>query len=380
MGDYAVSLYRCAGYEQDQVDEALSGVLGPLGGMGAFVRPGYRVLLKLNLLASCTPDEAVTTHPALVRAAVRTVQKEGAVAVVGDSPGGRNTASSYEALLRKTGIREVIDDTGCEYTFFDEATTEVQVPGARTFRKFTVARALTDADCVIGLPRLKTHQLTGITGAVKLHYGFIPGVAKAEYHLHAGRDTRTFAQLLLELAAVVRPALTIMDAVVAMEGNGPRHGTPRNLGLLMAGTCPPALDYLACTITGIDPRTVPTVRQAMEWECGPASADEIATFGPPPGEFAVRFKKPEALRRYSLPPVFFRVAQRHFAIRPEIDLRRCTRCGTCIRNCPPGAIRRDDDNYPVIDHAACIRCFCCQELCPAGAVGVKTPLVRRLIG
>jgi uncharacterized protein (DUF362 family)/Pyruvate/2-oxoacid:ferredoxin oxidoreductase delta subunit len=380
MGDYTVSLQRCAGYEPEQVGEALSEVLAPLGGMGAFVRRKDRVLIKLNLLASCMPDEAVTTHPAMARAAVRAVQKEGAIAVVGDSPGGRNTASSYEALLRKTGIREVIDDTGCEYTFFDEETTEVAVRGARTFRKFTVARALADADCIIGLPRFKTHQLTGITGAVKLHYGFIPGVAKAEYHLHAGRDTRTFAQLLLELAATVKPGLTIMDAVVAMEGNGPRHGTPRKLGLLMAGTSLTALDFLACTIAGIEPRTVPTVRQAMEWGCGPASTDEITTFGPPPGEFAVRFRKPEALRLYSLPPAFFRIAQRHLAVRPVIDRERCTRCGTCIRDCPPGAIRRDDNNYPVIDHAACIRCFCCQELCPAGAVGVKTPLVRRLIG
>jgi len=191
------------------------------------------VLIKLNLLAAKPPEAAVTTHPSFVKAVVRMVQELGAVPIVGDSPGGRSTVTSYRSLLEVTGIRQVIDETGCEAARFDDETVEVFTDSAKSFKKLKLAKAVMDADAIISLPRLKTHTLTYFTGAVKMLYGYMPGITKTEYHLHTARDVNLFADLLLDIHEARKPDLTIMDAVVGMEGAGPQHGSPRKIGLVL---------------------------------------------------------------------------------------------------------------------------------------------------
>ncbi|HZD43310.1 MAG TPA: DUF362 domain-containing protein, partial [Methanomicrobiales archaeon] len=249
---------------------------------------------------------------------------------------------------------------------------------AKKYRKFTVAKAVMDADVVIGLPKLKTHQLTTDTGAVKLLYGYLPGVTKAEYHLHTAENVDNFAGLLIDLYLSLPPDLFIMDAVVGMEGNGPSGGMPRHIGLLMASPDGPALDFVASSIVGFDPLLLPTVRQAWERGIGPKTLEEIRIAGEDP--LAVRisdFKKPDAHPATRVPPELLHVAKWFLAAKPVIQSGACTRCGTCAINCPSEAIRWSEGKIPAIDYRSCIRCFCCQELCPANAVIVKKPLVRR---
>ncbi|WP_440950201.1 DUF362 domain-containing protein [Methanosphaerula subterraneus] len=380
MNPFTVSLTPCRSYDLDEVRAALRAVLEPLGGLAAFVRPGDRVLIKLNLLSSNDPSAAVTTNPALVRVVVEEVQRLGAVPVVGDSPGGRNTPASYRSLLNRTGIAQVIEETGCESVFFDDQTIERSSDQTKTFRRFTVAAVFEQVDVVITLPKLKTHQLTLMTGAVKVLFGFIPGVKKAAYHLSTGNDIARFADLLLDLHQVVPPTLVIMDAVVGMEGNGPSHGTPRAIGLLLAGTSSTAIDFVAGSVIGFDPLCLPTVREAAERGIGPSSFDQITIAGPDPAAFTIPdFKKPSSMSLGRIPPFVLSCAQRVLGTRPVVDRARCTRCGTCRDNCPPEAITMTGGAYPAIDQGGCISCFCCQELCPAGAIEVKKPLLRRLI-
>ncbi|ACL17247.1 DUF362 domain-containing protein [Methanosphaerula palustris] len=380
MASYTVSLTPCQSYDLDEVRAALTTVLEPLGGLAAFVHPGDRVLIKLNLLSSYDPSAAVTTNPALVRAVVEQVYQIGAIPLVGDSPGGRNTPASYRALLKRTGIAQVIEETGCESIFFDDQTVDRSSDQAKTFRRFTVAAVVDQVDVVITLPKLKTHQLTGMTGAVKVLYGFIPGVKKAAYHLHTGNNIAQFAELLLDLHQVVPPTLVIMDAVVGMEGNGPSHGTPRAIGLLFAGTSSPAIDFVAASVIGFDPLCLPTVKEAADRGVGPSSFDQIAIAGPDPALFTIAdFKMPSSMSLARVPPFVLSCARRVLGTRPVVDRARCTRCGTCRDNCPPEAITMKVGDYPMIDQSRCIACFCCQELCPAGAIEVKKPLLRRLI-
>ena len=375
-----VSIARCGSYERDEVRAAVAACLAPLGGIGAFVRPGSRVLVKPNLLSSRPPEDAVTTHPELVRAVVEQVQEAGATAVVGDSPGGRNTRSSYDALLRRTGMQEVIDGTGCGVTYFDEAYDEVPVPAGAIFRRFRIARAVREADTVICVSKLKTHQLTLLTGAVKVLYGYIPGIGKAEYHLHTRTDADTFADLLLDLGIPFPPALSVMDAVVGMEGDGPSHGTLRQVGLVLASPSPHALDLAAARIMGFAPEEVPTIRRAMARGIGPAGLDAI-TFPGEPLE-AVRvppFRRPGPIGLGRVPAPLVHLAGRLLASRPEIRSGACRRCGKCAESCPPHAITFVKGRVPRIRHHQCIRCFCCQELCPEGAVEVTYPWIRRVI-
>lgn len=371
-----VSLARCRSYDQNEVASALAAVLAPLGGMAAFVEPGMRVLVKPNLLSARPPERAVTTHPAVVRGVVEAVQGCGGVPVIGDSPGGENTPSSYDALLKATGMMGVIEETGCEYVYFDDEGVTLPSPGGRVFRRFTVARAVADADAVICLPKLKTHQLTAYSGAVKVLYGCIPGIAKAAYHLHAGQDREVFSDLLLDLHAAVRPSLSVMDAVVGMEGKGPQSGDPRQIGLIAASASCTALDYAAVLAVGLDPLSVPTVARAAARGEGPAGLSDLLLHGPPLDEVRVADFVPAPSSPPSLPSFVTQFGGRLVAARPVIDLERCVGCGTCAAVCPPHAIEFVQGAIPSIDEKECIRCFCCQELCPEGAVEVVRPHIR----
>jgi uncharacterized protein (DUF362 family)/NAD-dependent dihydropyrimidine dehydrogenase PreA subunit len=378
---YRVSIARCRTYDPDTVRSAVAGALAPLGGIGKFVGPGQRVLVKPNLLSSRPPEAAVTTHPAVVQAVVEEVQRAGGVPVLGDSPGGRNAGQSYERLLRRTGMTGVAETTGCELVSFEDATVEVQAPQAKSFRKFTVGKAVTGADRVIVLPKLKTHQLTYYTGAVKVLYGYIPGLRKAEYHLHTGTDAETFSDLLLDLHSALPPTLAVMDAVVGMEGQGPSNGNPREIGLVLAGDSCPALDLVACSIIGFDPVAIPTVRKAGERGIGPKDLGDVEIFGERIDDVRVLdFEKPGTMRIARLPPFVLHAAQHLLAARPEIYPGKCISCGKCAEGCPPGAIRWAKGQVPSIRYRHCIRCYCCQELCPQGAVEVAYPWIRRVMG
>jgi uncharacterized protein (DUF362 family)/NAD-dependent dihydropyrimidine dehydrogenase PreA subunit len=377
---YQVSIEKCGSYNDQEVRKAVEACLAPLGGLESVVSGGDRVLVKLNLLSAKSPEAAVTTHPAIVKATVELVQELGAIPVLGDSPGGGSTAASYKALLEKTGIQAVIDKTGCEIVRFDEAKREVAPAKAKTFKKLTLAKAVTEADVIIGLPKLKTHTLTYYTGAVKLLYGYIPGLFKTEYHLHTANDINLFADLLLDIHETYPPALTLMDAIVGMEGAGPSNGKPRKIGLVLSSKSCTALDYVAVTIAGFDPMSVPTVRLAQERGVGPACLEDVRIYGERVQPLVVEdFEKTLTASLSRAPPFLINTLKRFIAAKPVIDVSNCKHCGECFRACPPNAIAFKKARVPDIDYSTCIRCYCCQELCPEGAITVSVPLLRRLL-
>ncbi|NLX49418.1 MAG: DUF362 domain-containing protein [Methanospirillum sp.] len=374
-----VSIARCRDYDPERVMAAFLEVLAPLGGISAFIRPGDRVLVKPNLLTSRSPGEAVTTHPSVVRAALIAVRDAGGEPVLGDSPGGRNTPENYRSLLRRTGLLPVLEECGVDAVFFDGDTTEIASPAGRVYRRFHVSSAVARADAIVSISKLKTHQLTLATGAVKNCYGYIPGIEKAGYHLRTGPDRRRFADLLLDLYEARPPVLSVMDAVVGMEGNGPSNGTPREVGLLLASPSAPDLDFVEAYLMGFDPLEVPTVSEAARRGLGPRALDEIEVLG-----LSIEEVRPQAFRRPAshlfarVPAPLVSALNRFVLARPRILVDRCRRCGICSENCPPGAIELVK-GAPRIRQEACIRCYCCQELCPADAIVIDRPLLRRLV-
>lgn len=373
---YQVSVIRCASYDDALLTQAVHDALAPLGGLASVVRAGQRVLIKLNLLAAYEPERAVTTHPALARVLVRMVQALGAVPVLGDSPGGVNTPANYQALLKKTGFTQVVEETGCECVLFDERVQEIAPQGARVYKKFTAVTAPSEADVIISLPKLKTHQFAYYTGAVKTLFGFLPGLKKAEYHLHAGKDIKQFAELLLDIYETFPPALHIMDAVVGMEGQGPSHGTPRQVGLLLASRSGAALDYVMTDLIGLRPLEVPTVRAAAIRGIGPKSLEEITLYGESLDAVRVPdYQQALTLKASLLPFWLADLSSWLFSTRPLIDPAKCRRCGKCAEVCPPHAIAFHKGAVPRIDYSHCLRCYCCHELCPVDAISVARPRV-----
>jgi uncharacterized protein (DUF362 family)/NAD-dependent dihydropyrimidine dehydrogenase PreA subunit len=369
-----VVLRPLADYAPQRVREALLAALEPLGGMAAFVRPGQQVLVKPNLLAGKPPEAAVTTHPELVRQVILLAQAAGGLVSVGDSPG----IGSPEVVARKCGILQVVEETGARFAPF-VGSVSVQGKGG-TFHHLEVARELLDSDVVINLPKLKTHQMMGFTGAVKNLFGVVVGMRKVRLHLQAGDNPAFFALMLLELAERYPPALSIMDGVVGMEGNGPGSGDPVAVGALLASAHPLALDTVAAALVGLDPQTIWPQRVAMETGRPGSRLDEVTILGPSLADLRPQHFSPAPRTDvgFGLPQPLRRLLRNSLSARPEIA-RQCVRCGDCVRHCPPSAMHLDPHGV-AIDYQKCIRCFCCQELCSHGAVLTRQGMLLRLVG
>ncbi len=368
-----VSLQSLVDYDPERVKEALHLLLEPLGGIGSFVESGQKVLIKPNLLSGKAPEKAVTTHPEIVRQVILIVQATGGIVSVGDSPG----LGKAESVARKCGILKVIEETGARFAPFEESVPISLKAG--TFHHFEVAKEALDTDVIINLPKLKTHQMMGYTGAVKNMFGLVVGMRKARLHLQAGTDKAFFALMLLELAERFKPTLSIMDAVVGMEGNGPGSGDPVQLGALLASPHPIALDTVATAMVNLPEQRVWTQRVARQTSRAGASLDELELYGVPLTELSTTSFRPatNADVNFGLPSPIKNVLKNAITAQPEIT-RDCQRCGHCVTHCPPQAMALDVKGVR-IDYSLCIRCFCCQELCPHNAIITQQGLFLRFV-
>jgi uncharacterized protein (DUF362 family)/Pyruvate/2-oxoacid:ferredoxin oxidoreductase delta subunit len=370
---FTVSLQKNPDYIRPAVKSAMDRLLDPLGGMKAFVKPGDRVLLKPNMLYGKAPEFAVTTHPEVLRAAIVLVQEAGGIPLVGDSPG----IGDFRKVAEKSGLLQVIEETGAEPAEFDES---VERPAGGLFKRFELARPYLEADRIINLPKLKTHEMMTLTCAVKNLFGSVVGHAKAGWHMKAGADREMFARMLLEIYLLRPPDLTIVDAVTAMEGNGPGSGDPCQVGLLLAGVNPVAVDVIAAEIAGIPKKLLFVEKVARDLGIAGAERSGIVTVGISLDEARVApFRLPPLSDvQWGLPPFLKNRLRHYLTTRPCAIPEKCKLCGICADACPPRAITIRDGKM-AFDYHACIRCFCCRELCPHDALDVRTGTLLKII-
>lgn len=368
-----VVLARCDDYDVSRMRSAIIRLLEPIGGIGAFVKAGETVLLKPNMLSVKSPEQAVTTHPAVVRAVAELVREAGGLVLVGDSPG----IGGFQRVADKSGIARAAQESGAELVEFDDT---VELPGSGTFRRITLARAYWEADKIINLPKLKTHEMMTMTCAVKNLFGAVVGTEKAGWHLKAGASREQFARLLLEIYLLKKPALTIVDAVVAMEGNGPGSGDPLQVGALIAGVNPVAIDMVAGRLAGIPAELLHVERTARSMGLEGASWEEIEISGAPLDSFPTKpFRLPTGLDvQFGLPKFLSTALKRQLTSFPDADRQRCVLCGICRDACPPAAIEIKNSALTV-DQGHCIRCWCCRELCPHDAMLVRRSLLLKIV-
>lgn len=366
-----VSAVSCPDYRLDRVREALRAVLAPWGGMGRFVQPGQRVLVKPNLLSARPPEDAVTTHPAVVQAVVEAVQEAGGIPFIGDSPGAAGARVSLEKVYRVSGMEQVSQATGAPLAY-DAEPVEWTYPEGQWLRRVMVWRAAAEADVIINLPKLKTHNLVGLTGAVKNCFGLVPGFHKTQLHMRWPRPDQ-FSEMLLDLYLRARPVLHVMDAVLAMEGDGPSAGVPRHVGALLASTDGIACDVAMAALVGHLPRRVTTTGAAIRRGLTTGRPEDLRWVGTPLADLQVQKFRPSVVWITNSPVALWLLglAGRLTAARPEMT-EACVGCGLCAENCPADAITIRDGRARV-DRGLCIHCFCCHELCPYQAVEVRRP-------
>mgnify|MGYP000353306357 CR=1 FL=1 len=269
------AIAACPDYEAETCRTALQQVLAPFGGL-AWVKPGMRIAVKANLVSAMKPERAATTHPMLLRVLTEALVRHGASVVVGDSPGGTYAAGHLNAVYRACGLAAVEEAGGTLNRNF--AQREADLPDARVAKHITYTAYLDDADAVISFCKLKSHGMLALSAATKNLFGAIPGTIKPEYH-YRYPDPMDFAGMLIDLNEYFRPRLYLVDAVVAMEGNGPTAGTPRPFGALLAGTNPHRIDLLCASLIGLKPENVPTLRAAAERGLTPLDPAQLCVAG-----------------------------------------------------------------------------------------------------
>ena len=382
--DHKVYIVQCKDY--DDIDDKITSLLNLMGGMGRFAKQGEKIVLKVNLLRDAGPEEAVCTHPTMAAAVASLIKKEGADAVIADSPGGgyRYNEKTLDKIYRTSGMHQAAQQAGIEVNW-DTTSRPASYSDGLLTKHFDIITPVYEASAVFNLCKMKTHLFTMMTGAVKNIFGVIPGLSKPGYHakLH---DPKRFAGMLLDLAQYISPRVSIMDAVVAMEGNGPGTGDPRRVGLLIGSENPLALDVVAGEIMGIDRKQNSIIMEAEQRDLQPNRLEDIEVIGADLAEVKVPdFKPPQvAPGNFGLDPMpwhqqilqpFFKNA---YTVRPRVIWERCIACGTCIEGCPVEAISFVKEKA-FIDDDKCIRCYCCHELCPEEAIGLHSSWLYQLL-
>jgi len=384
-----VALAHCPDYSPAQVQRAVADLFTGLGGLERFVRPGARVFCKVNLLIPARPEQAITTHPEVVRAVVREVKRVGGVPVVGDNP----ALAVQGAALRLSGIAAVLAEEGVATASLGP-TTHLAYPEGAVFKSFALSQAILDCDVLLNLPKLKTHALVGMTLAMKNLFGLVPGLEKARWHFRA-QTAASFAMLLADLYVAVqghfqapgRALLHLCDGILALEGDGPSTGgRPKPLGVLLASADGVALDRTVCQVIGLDPARLPALAEGVRRGLGEGDLTRLELTGEPLDRWAGTTFLPATggapSNSLMLGVTRSRLLRDWLVDRPVIDLTRCTTCGRCSEICPAQTIvRRGTLRLPWIGLRACIRCYCCAEVCPAGAIRKsRQPLLGRLVG
>jgi len=378
-----VSIVRCADYEYANIEKAIRKSIELLG-KDVFPRK-KRVLLKPNLISSTKgPDKPVNTHPVFVEIVASVLQNEFHNKVfIGDSSGGMSYGKTLQSY-QNSGLVDVERITGAELLNFESAgIVTLRNEKNKIKKEFNVTKFFNEVDFIISLPKLKSHSLVGYTGAVKNMMGLVPGAGKREMHFIAPKVT-DMLKCIVDLYSLVRPNLSIMDAVIGMDGEGPAAGNPKNIGLVLASSDAVALDAVALEIAGYNPGKTEFIVDAEARGLGVGSLENIEVRGESINDVRIKdFEIPSSMVKNlfinCMPSWVFKIGFSAMTSGvPVIQKSICKRCNVCYDSCPVNAIEKKN-GYLKVKHAQCIECYCCHELCPYDAIKIRLPLTARLV-
>lgn len=376
-----ISVQTTPSYDRETVQAAVDRHFALLDLDRLIPREG-KITVKPNLLMKRRPEDGTTTHPSLVKAVIRRVQKvSDAQITIADSPGGPFTRAALEGIYKASGMEEVARRTGAVLNY-DTGSTHVPNPEGELCKAFDLINPIAGADFIISICKLKSHCMTGLSGGVKNLFGCIPGLTKPEFHWRYPQE-RDFCGMLLDLCGTVKPGITFVDAVVSMEGDGPSSGDLRQTDMTLCATNPYELDLVLTKVIGRQPEDIPLVDCARERGLCPSSADGVELCGDPLRTFAdFRMPRSRTVDFVSSIPRPLRgicepIIRRYLTPRPKVLTNKCVGCGKCAESCPAHTIAIVD-RKACIDRSKCIRCYCCHEMCPIHAIQVKRSRLLKL--
>lgn len=369
-----VSIEKCADYNADDIYTALK---KSLDAINFKIPEKKKILLKPNILAQNTPEQATTTHPAVIEAVCRIFKENNCKIYIGESSAfyqGGCTRLGFETA----GIAAAGKKYDAEILPFETTLLKIITTG-KELNPFYITQAVFDCDLVVNLPKLKIHRLARYSGAIKNTYGCVVGGTKQIYHklFQARSDYQEFwGKPLVDVYEAVNPGLTIMDAIVGLDEDGPAaNGKPKFTGLLFSSRNGVSLDTVVCRVIGFDPRWVPAVREALDR--GMASPDNIIIAGE---ILNIPYVKLTDIKpKTGISKKFDDYIFDQFIVTPVISESKCKKCNSCAEKCAPQAIRLKSDGYPQIDISKCIYCYCCSEYCPHDAISLSGGVINHFI-
>ncbi len=341
---------------QPILKNGLDTVFGP-----EYFKEGQRILLKPNFLIEAAPGEAITTHPKMIIAIAKILKETGCKIFVADNPSGLGSYKSIEKIYKQAGLTDYSE----LFTLLYNNRPPLKKAG------FSLSWWTEGFDKIINLPKLKTHDLMGITAGIKNLFGFIPGLTKSQIHKSNPRP-EDMAGVILDLYDQIRPQINILDGIISLEGQGPaKKGTPKERGLIMISNSALKMDFILSQIIGLEPKNIPHLRLSLEKKLlNPAnittypkdiSSLTIEDFIMNPAQHITE-KIPKSLLKLVTPLINFKLY-----VKDNI----CIRCKRCIQICPQKAITSKEDGKIEIDKEKCILCMCCREVCPTGCIEIR---------
>lgn len=269
---------------EKEIKKKVKEAIEAIGGMGRFVKQGDLVIVKPNLVISMTANTGATTDWRVSKAVLDLVQEQGGRAIIGESCG---TGGDTEKVFNMTGY-DKLRDQGYEVIDFKKMENiEVSIPNAKVIKKVMIPLLVKQADVILNIPKIKTHDQLLMSGALKNMKGALAEKEKNRLHKEGLNEG------IAEINTILRPRLIVVDGIIGQQGLGPVFGEPVEMDLVIAGDDPVAVDTALCNIMQIEPTDVPCIRIAQEMGVGNMNMERIEIIGKKISQVKRRFKLPE---------------------------------------------------------------------------------------
>ena len=269
--------------QDENTKHAVRRAVDLIGGIGAFVKPQDRIVIKPNLTTALPSDTGLTTDPQVVEALINLcMERNPAEIIIAEGSGGAETKLAFE----RCGYSPLTEKYGVELIDLNKSRTRiVDVPEGEFLRQLAVPEVILESDVLINVPKFKLRK-NWATLSIKNLLGTLPGKGRfsgeiwtpeVKWFSPEGEKKRVHENLtegLIDLNNVIHPSLTVMDGMVASYEN-----KPLRLNIILASRDRLALDIVATKIGGLDYTKVAYLRRAAERGIGEADIDKIKIVG-----------------------------------------------------------------------------------------------------